>query len=236
MSALTTRSPNEGQPTTVPYIGSAANRGVFAGFVKRPVDFVLSVCLIIALSPVMVLLAAAVRVNLGTPVIFMQERPGLNEKLFTLFKFRTMTSECDASGELLPDEVRLTRFGRFLRSTSLDELPELWNILRGDMSFVGPRPLLVRYLPYYREDERLRSVVRPGITGLAQIRGRNVLTWDDRFKTDVEYVNTLSFLNDVNIAVRTVAVVLNRKDVLVGSEHVLQDLDVERAGVSKGGC
>ncbi|MDO9556279.1 MAG: sugar transferase [Coriobacteriia bacterium] len=226
---------SETEPAPVPRVGVPV-MGIYGRYIKRLADMILSLCMIVLLSPILLVLAVLIRVKLGAPVIFEQERPGLHERLFTLFKFRTMTSECDENRELLPDEVRLTRFGRFLRSTSLDELPELWNIALGDMAFVGPRPLLVRYLPYYREDERLRSTVRPGITGLAQIRGRNVLTWDDRFKTDVEYVKTLSFLNDLNIAIRTVAVVLNRKDVLVGSEHVLEDLDVERAGVSKGGC
>jgi lipopolysaccharide/colanic/teichoic acid biosynthesis glycosyltransferase len=145
-----------------------------------------------------------------------------------------MTDERDENGELLPDEIRLTRFGKFLRSTSLDELPELFNILKGDMSIVGPRPLLIRYLPYYRDDEKQRSVVRPGITGLAQISGRNALTWDDRFKKDVEYVNSLSFMLDLKIVIKTVLVVLKRKDILVGSEHVLQDLDVERKAGTYG--
>jgi undecaprenyl phosphate N,N'-diacetylbacillosamine 1-phosphate transferase len=145
-----------------------------------------------------------------------------------MYKFRTMTDERDESGELLPDSVRLTRFGKFLRSTSLDELPELFNILKGDMSVVGPRPLLIRYLPYYREEERLRSKVRPGITGLAQINGRNALTWDDRFKTDVDYVNNLSLTLDIKILINTILVVFKRKDILVGSEHIMKDLDVER--------
>lgn len=139
-----------------------------------------------------------------------------------------MTDKRDGNGELLPDEIRLTKFGKILRSTSLDELPELFNILKGDMSIVGPRPLLIRYLPYYREDERLRSTLRPGITGLAQIRGRNVLNWDERFKTDIEYVNKLSLILDIKIIIGTVLVVLKKKDILVGSEHILKDLDVER--------
>jgi len=196
---------------------------------KRLLDCVFSLCALAVLSPVLLAVAVLVRAVLGSPVIFGQERPGLGERAFTLYKFRTMTSECDEHGRLLPDDERLHRFGRFLRSTSLDELPELWNIVRGDMSFVGPRPLLTRYLPYYREEERLRSAVRPGITGLAQINGRNALTWDDRFKTDADYVNRLSFLLDVRIMMRTVLVVLNRKDVLVGSTHVLRDLDMERS-------
>ena len=202
--------------------------GIYRRFVKRPMDFVLSLIAIIVLSPVFLIVAFLVRTKLGSPVIFKQKRPGLNEEIFMMYKFRTMTDERDGNGELLSDSIRLTRFGKFLRSTSLDELPELFNILKGDMSVVGPRPLLIRYLPYYREEERLRSKVRPGITGLAQINGRNALTWDDRFKTDVDYVNNLSLTLDIKILINTILVVLKRKDILVGSEHIMKDLDVER--------
>lgn len=202
--------------------------GLYRRYFKRPMDFILSLIAIIILCPVLLVVAVLVRTKLGSPVIFKQERPGLNEKIFTLYKFRTMTDERNKFGELLPDSERLTKFGSFLRSTSLDELPELFNILRGDMSIVGPRPLLVRYLPYYREDERIRSMVRPGITGLSQVSGRNSLTWDERFKTDVVYVNKLSFLLDLKILINTVVVVYERKDILVGTEHVLRDLDIER--------
>ena len=163
-------------------------------FFKRLLDFVLSLLAIIVLSPVLLITALLVRSKLGSPVIFKQERPGKNEKIFTLYKFRTMTDEKDEEGNLLPDEIRLTRFGKLLRSTSLDELPELFNILKGDMSIVGPRPLLVSYLPYYTEKEKHRHDVRPGLTGLAQVKGRNYIAWDERFKIDVEYVENLSFV------------------------------------------
>lgn len=203
-------------------------QGIYRKYFKRPMDFILSLLAIIFLSPVLLVVAILVRTKLGSPVIFKQKRPGLNEKIFTLYKFRTMTDERDKFGELLSDSVRLTKFGKFLRSTSLDELPELFNILKGDMSIVGPRPLLIRYLPYYYEYERLRSVVRPGITGLAQVNGRNALTWNERFATDVEYVNNVTIFNDIKIIVKTVLVVFQKKDILVGDEHVLLDLDVER--------
>lgn len=204
--------------------------GIYRRFVKRPMDFIFSLIAIIVLTPVLLIVAILVRTKLGSPVIFKQERPGLNEKIFIMYKFRTMTDEKDEKGNLLPDSVRLTKFGRLLRSTSLDELPELFNILKGDMSIIGPRPLLIRYLPFYREEERLRSTVRPGITGLAQINGRNALTWDERFKIDVDYVNNLTFLLDVKILINTFLVVFLRKDILVGSEHIMKDLDVDRKG------
>ncbi|MGB4660427.1 MAG: sugar transferase [Mobilitalea sp.] len=201
---------------------------MYRRFLKRPLDFILSLCAILVLSPVLLIVAVLVKVKLGSPVLFRQKRPGLQEKIFTLYKFRTMTDKKDKNGELLSDEIRLTKFGKFLRSTSLDELPELFNILIGDMSIIGPRPLLIRYLPYYRKNERLRSTVRPGITGLAQIRGRNALNWDERFKTDIFYVNNLSFLLDCQIIFQTIKVVFHRDNILVGSENVLKDLDEER--------
>ena len=204
--------------------------GIYRRFFKLPLDLILSLLAIVVLSPVLLIVAILVRIKLGSPVLFKQERPGLNEKIFTLYKFRTMTDEKDKQGNLLPDSERLTKFGRVLRSTSLDELPELMNILKGDMSIVGPRPLLTRYLPFFFDYERLRSCVRPGITGLAQVNGRNALTWDERFAIDVEYVKNLSFINDVKIVIRTVFVVFQKKDILVGDEHVLLDLDVERHG------
>ncbi len=159
---------------------------MYRNCMKRCLDFLLSLCGLILLSPVLLILAVLVRVKLGSPVLFKQERPGRNEKIFTLCKFRTMTDEKDEKGNLLPDAVRLTKFGKFLRGTSLDELPELLNILEGDMSIVGPRPLLVSYLPYYSERERLRHSVRPGLTGLAQVSGRNYIDWDRRLEKDVE--------------------------------------------------
>ncbi len=180
--------------------------------VKRCLDFILSLCGIIVLSPVLLVLSVLVRVKLGSPVLFRQERPGRNEKIFTLCKFRTMTDERDENGELLPDHMRLTRFGKFLRSTSLDELPELFNILKGDMSIVGPRPLLVSYLPYYSEEEKKRHNVRPGLTGLAQVSGRNFIDWDRRLEKDVEYVDHLSFAMDCRVLWLTVRTVLGHSD------------------------
>ncbi len=162
---------------------------MYRKFFKRFFDVLLSGCALILLSPVLLIVAVLVRTKLGSPVIFCQERPGKNEKIFKMYKFRSMTDARDENGVLLPDEVRLTRLGRILRSTSLDELPELWNILRGDMSIVGPRPLLVKYLPLYNEEQRHRHDVRPGLTGLAQVNGRNAITWEDRFIYDVRYVS-----------------------------------------------
>lgn len=201
---------------------------LYRKYFKRPLDFILALFGLIILSPVMLVIAILVRINLGSPVIFKQQRPGLNEKIFTMYKFRTMTDERDEDGNLLPDEKRLTSFGRFLRSSSLDELPELWNILKGDMSFVGPRPLLIRYLPYYNEAERMRHTVRPGLTGLSQVNGRNLLEWDKRLELDVQYAQNISFFQDVLIILRTITNVLQRKDIVSGDEHVLKSLDVER--------
>ena len=190
---------------------------MYKHFVKRGLDFLLSLCGIIVLSPVLAALWVLVRVKLGSPVLFKQERPGKDERIFTLCKFRTMTDEKDAQGNLLPDAVRLTKFGRFLRGTSLDELPELFNILKGDMSTIGPRPLLVSYLPYYTEQEKLRHSVRPGLTGLAQVSGRNFLDWDRRLEKDVEYVKNLSFAMDLKVLWMTVQTVLGH------SEEVAED-------------
>lgn len=181
--------------------------------IKRFLDFLLACTGLIVLSPVLLITAILVRIKLGSPVIFRQARPGKDEKIFKLYKFRTMTDEKDANGNLLPDDIRLTKFGRLLRSTSLDELPELWNILKGDMSVVGPRPLLVSYLPYYTNEEKHRHDVRPGLTGLAQVNGRNNLTWEQKFAYDLEYVRHISFKNDVKILFQTVAKVFARADV-----------------------
>lgn len=186
---------------------------IYETYVKRALDVALSGCALAVLSPVMGVTALLVRQKLGSPVIFCQERPGKDEKIFKLYKFRTMTDARGANGELLPDTQRLTPFGRRLRSTSLDELPELWNILRGDMSIVGPRPLLVKYLPYYNAEERRRHAVRPGLTGLAQVNGRNALRWEDRFAYDVDYVDHISFALDAKIVLMTVGKVLSRSDV-----------------------
>lgn len=188
--------------------------------IKRIFDIIISGIALLLLSPVFLILAILVRTKLGSPVIFHQERPGYREKIFTLCKFRTMTDERDENGELLPDARRLTPFGSFLRKTSLDELPELWNIFKGDMSLIGPRPLLVGYLPYYTERERLRHTVRPGLTGLAQVSGRNFLSWDERLAKDVEYVEHLSFLMDVKVFFQTISVVFRSDDVSVDSEAV----------------
>lgn len=185
---------------------------MYKKWVKRCLDFLLSLCAIILLSPLLLVLTILVRVKLGGPVIFHQERPGKDEKIFTLCKFRTMTDERDEKGELLPDAVRLTKFGKFLRGTSLDELPELFNILKGDMSIIGPRPLLVSYLPYYSKREKLRHSVRPGLTGLAQVSGRNFIDWDRRMDKDVEYVEHLSFAMDMKVIWLTVKTVLGHTD------------------------
>ena len=201
---------------------------------KRCLDFLLSLCGIIVLSPVLLTLCILVRVKLGSPVLFRQERPGRNEKIFTLCKFRTMTDRRDENGNLLPDEVRLTKFGKLLRSTSLDELPELFNILKGDMSIIGPRPLLVRYLPWYKEEERHRHDVRPGLTGLAQVNGRNALGWEDRFAFDLEYVKHCSFGMDLKIIIMTVGKVLKRSGTLSGAEQTVEDFDVYRKKQQEG--
>lgn len=195
---------------------------------KRFLDFMLSLIGIIVLSPVLLVLCLLVRVKLGSPVLFHQERPGRHEKIFKLYKFRSMTDERDAQGNLLPDEVRLTKFGKILRSTSLDELPELFNILKGDMSLIGPRPLLVRYLPYYTDEERHRHDVRPGLTGLAQVNGRNALGWEDRFRYDLYYVEHLSFLMDMEIIAMTAGKVLKRSGTLSGADQTVADFDVYR--------
>ena len=176
-------------------------------------DFILSLVAIIILSPVLAIVALLVRIKLGGPVIFKQQRPGLNEKIFTMYKFRTMTDERDEEGELLPDEVRLTKFGQTLRSTSLDELPELFNILKGDMAIVGPRPLLVQYLPLYNEEQHMRHLVRPGITGYAQVNGRNSLSWEEKFELDQKYVMQIGIKFDLNVIVKTFLVVFCRQGI-----------------------
>lgn len=201
---------------------------IYQKYIKRFLDIIISAVALVLLSPVLLIVAVLVRVKLGSPVIFHQQRPGYEEKIFGLCKFRTMTEEKDAEGNLLPDADRLTSFGNFLRKTSLDELPELWNILRGDMSLIGPRPLLIKYLPYYTEKEKLRHTVRPGLTGLAQVNGRNFISWDNRLAKDVEYVENLSFLLDVKILFKTVAVVFKKEDVAVDTNVVEGSLCDER--------
>lgn len=188
-------------------------------YIKRVLDFLVSLCGIVVLLPVLIVLCILVKTKLGSPILFKQERPGKinkktsEEKIFTLYKFRTMTDECDENGELLPDEIRLTKFGRFLRSTSLDELPEFINILKGDMSFIGPRPLLVKYIPLYSFEQRRRHLVRPGLSGWAQVNGRNALSWQDKFNYDVEYVDNISFSLDVKIFFKTIMSVLKREGI-----------------------
>lgn len=182
-------------------------------YLKRLLDILLSGIALIVLSPVLLVTALLVRVKLGSPVVFCQERPGKNENIFKLYKFRTMTDALDENGQLLPDEVRLTKFGRLLRSTSLDELPELWNIFRGDMSIVGPRPLLVKYLPLYNEFQKHRHDVTPGLTGWAQVNGRNALSWEKKFELDVWYAENISFSLDVKIVLMTVMKVFRREGI-----------------------
>lgn len=189
------------------------NDGIYKRFIKRPMDIVLSLLAIIILSPVLLIVALLVRVKLGSPVIFKQKRPGLNEKIFKLYKFRTMTDEKDENGELQPNHIRLTKLGRILRATSLDELPELFNILKGDMSIIGPRPLLIEYLPLYNEKQKHRHDVRPGLSGLAQVNGRNAISWDEKFDYDIEYVENLTFLLDLKIILKTFFKVLKREGI-----------------------
>ncbi|WMI71646.1 sugar transferase [Aminobacterium sp. MB27-C1] len=194
---------------------------IYQRFFKRPLDFTLASLSILLLSPVFLIIAVLVKIKLGSPVIFKQQRPGLNEKIFTMYKFRTMTNERDANGELLADSERLKKFGKFLRSTSLDELPELFNVLKGDMSIVGPRPLLIEYTPLYDEQQRKRLNVLPGITGWAQVNGRNALTWEEKFKLDTWYVENWNFILDLKIIVKTILVVLKREGISAQGEATM---------------
>ena len=184
----------------------------YARYIKRIVDIIISLLVIIIFCWLYLILAILVRVKLGSPILFKQARPGKDEKIFNLYKFRTMTDKRDAEGKLLPDKDRLTKFGNFLRKSSLDELPEFFNILKGDMSFIGPRPLLVEYLPYYTEREKLRHTVRPGLTGLAQVSGRNTVDWDTRFEIDAQYVENLNFLMDLKVIGLTFKTVFGHTD------------------------
>ena len=186
---------------------------MYAKYIKRILDFILSLIALIVLSPVLLVVAILVRIKLGSPIIFKQQRPGKDEKIFTLYKFRTMTDKKDENGNLLPDSERLTKFGKVLRSTSLDELPELVNILKGDMSIVGPRPLLVEYLPLYSEEQKHRHDVRPGLTGLAQVSGRNSLSWEEKFNDDLQYIKHITFFEDMKIIFMTVAKVFKREGI-----------------------
>lgn len=197
--------------------------GPYEKYIKRPQDFLCALAATIVLSPVMGVTALLVKNKLGTPVLFTQDRPGKDGKVFKLYKFRTMTDARDEKGELLPDEIRLTSFGKKLRSTSLDELPELFNILKGDMAVVGPRPLLVRYLDRYNEHQARRHEVRPGFTGLAQVNGRNAISWEDKFDWDVKYVDHISFIGDWKIIFRTIATVLKREGISAAGEATMEE-------------
>lgn len=202
---MTEEKVREKQMVEVPH-----KKGVYERYIKRPLDFVLSFIALIVLSPILLITAILVRIKLGSPVIFKQERPGLNGEIFNMYKFRTMTDVRDECGNLLSDDERLTDFGKKLRSTSLDELPEFWNIVRGDMSLIGPRPLLVKYLSRYNAHQTRRHEVRPGVTGYAQVNGRNSITWEKKFDLDVEYVDNVTFAGDLKIIFRTIKTVLMR--------------------------
>lgn len=199
---------------------------MYSKYFKRCFDFTGALLLIALLSPLYIAVYLLVRLNMGSPAIFTQDRPGKDGKIFRLYKFRSMTSETDADGKLLPDVQRITKFGKFIRKTSLDEIPQFFNILKGDMSFIGPRPLLVRYLPYYTERERLRHSVRPGITGLAQVNGRNCIGWNEKLALDVQYAESITFLGDAKIALATVAKVLRQSDIVATPKE--NYLDIER--------
>jgi undecaprenyl phosphate N,N'-diacetylbacillosamine 1-phosphate transferase len=205
---------------------------MYEQYIKRKLDVILSLTALILLLPIIGFLAVLIRIRIGKGVIFKQKRVGKDERVFTIYKFRTMNNKRDKKGKLLPDEQRLSTFGKKLRSTSLDELPELINILKGDMSIVGPRPLFVHYLPYYTKEERLRHKIRPGLTGLAQVNGRNTLGWSQRFQYDIDYVKNITFLNDLEIIYKTFVVTLNRLDVLSGKELTMPNLDEERSDIN----
>ena len=207
--------------------------GPYEKYIKRPLDCALAACALLLLSPVIGVIALLVRIKLGAPVIFHQRRPGRNERVFNLCKFRTMTDARDAAGALLSDSERLTPFGRKLRETSLDELPELWNVLKGDMSLIGPRPLLVQYLPAYTARERRRHDVRPGITGLAQVNGRNFLSWDRRLELDVEYPERITFRGDLKILAMTLWKVVRKEDVASSTEEIDEGCLDEIRGVAR---
>ena len=209
-------------------------KGFYEKYIKRPQDFCCALAATIVLSPIMAVTALLVRVKLGAPVIFKQERPGLHGKIFTLYKFRTMTDAKDKNGKLLPDEVRLTKFGKMLRSTSLDELPELINMLKGDMAVVGPRPLLVKYLPLYNEYQARRHEVRPGFTGYAQVNGRNAITWEDKFEKDVFYVDHITFLGDWKIIFQTLKTVIRREGISSGSSVTMEEFKGSKTVKSDG--
>ena len=197
---------------------------MYRKYIKRLLDFILSLIAIIILSPILLIVAILVRIKLGSPVIFKQKRPGLHERLFTLYKFRTMTDQKDEQGNLLPDEIRLTKFGKLLRSTSLDELPELFNILKGDMAIVGPRPQLVRDMVFMTNNQRKRHSVRQGLTGLAQVNGRNNITWEEKINYDLQYIDKITFINDCKIILNTILKVFKREDISTNGMETAEDL------------
>ena len=205
---------------------------MYQKYIKRLLDIILSLLAIIITFPIFLIIGILILMFIGQPAIFRQKRPGKNEKIFTMYKFRTMTNKKDEDGNLLPDELRLTKLGKFLRKTSLDEIPEFINILKGDMSFVGPRPLLVEYLPYYTEEEHHRHDVRPGLTGLAQVNGRNNLDWNDKFQKDLEYVNNITFINDVKIIIDTIKIVFKREGITDNKSATMTRLNIERKKVN----
>jgi len=196
--------------------------GPYRKYFKRPMDIVLSIATLIVLSPLFLIVGILVKSKLGSPVIFKQARPGLNEKIFTLYKFRTMTDAKDEKGNLLPDSVRLTRFGKLLRSTSIDELPELVNVIKGEMSLIGPRPLLVQYLPLYNEHQKHRHDVRPGISGLAQVCGRNAIRWENKFDLDIEYIDKMSFIGDCKIILKTLPKVVYKEGICSETSDIME--------------
>lgn len=207
--------------------------GPYEKFFKRPLDCILTIVALVFLSPILAITSILVLLKLGHPVLFKQNRPGKDGKIFKMYKFRSMTDDKDASGNLLSDDERLTSFGRKLRSTSVDELPELINVIKGDMSLIGPRPLLVEYLPYYTESEKHRHDVRPGISGLAQINGRNTISWEDKFAWDLKYVQRITFYGDLKIILKTILKTIERSDIAVGKAHKAGRLDVVRERMSK---
>lgn len=208
--------------------------GLYRLYFKRPMDFILSLLAIIILSPAFIITGVLVRTKLGSPILFKQNRPGLDEKIFTMYKFRTMTDQKDGNGELLPDHIRLTKFGKMLRATSLDELPELFNILKGDMSIIGPRPLLVQYLPLYNAHQQRRHEVRPGLSGYAQVNGRNSISWEDKFDLDVQYVDNVTFVNDIKIIMLTIKKVFIRDGISSESSVTMEAFEGNTRIINEG--
>lgn len=199
-------------------------KGIYEKYIKRMLDFILSLIALICLSPVLLIVSILVRTKLGSPIVFKQQRPGKNEKIFTLYKFRTMTDEKDENGKLLPDSQRLTKFGKFLRSTSLDELPELINIIKGDMAIVGPRPQLIRDMLFMNNEQRKRHAVRQGLTGLAQVNGRNNISWEEKLNYDLEYIKKITFFTDMKIILKTVLKVFKKDDINTEGMDTAEDL------------